>query len=146
MNDDSPTPTCSRLSDTDFSVRYPPFIIRQGWIWSLKRLIRVFTEPFKRISRWKVVPLGTLATTVPSQTWQLGEFSFDWQGASALQSSLRIIHRSDPRPHRQAIVLSVELIPVLRSPKTGDPSRLTSGTRCIFPTKPSIALSRRVRR
>ncbi len=95
MNDDRSMPTSSSLPETD-AINYPPFVIRTGWIWSLRRLVRVFTEPFKRIGRWKVVPLGTLATTVSSQTWQLGAFSLNWQGAAAPQSSLRIFHQSDP--------------------------------------------------
>jgi alpha-glucosidase (family GH31 glycosyl hydrolase) len=95
MNDYQSIPTSISQPETD-PINYPPFIIQQGWIWSLRRVIRVFTEPFKRISRWKVVPLGTLSTTVSSQSWELGEFSLNWQGADAPQSSLRIVHQGDP--------------------------------------------------
>lgn len=94
MNDYQSIPMSISQPKTD-PINYPPFIIHQGWIWSLRRVIRVFSEPFKRISRWKVVPLGTLTTTVSSQTWQLGEFSLKWQGVDAPRSSLQIVHQSD---------------------------------------------------
>lgn len=72
----------------------PPFTINQRWI--LKRLLRLLTEPFKQLIRWKLVPLGKISTSVPSQRLQLGEFTIDWQGSDAKLPSLRISHQDTP--------------------------------------------------
>lgn len=59
----------------------------------LKRLLRQLTEPLKQLIRWKLVPLGKISTSVPSQSWQLGKFTIDWQSAAV---SMRISHQDNP--------------------------------------------------
>jgi alpha-glucosidase (family GH31 glycosyl hydrolase) len=81
-------------SRSQYPVMYPQYIVRSGW--TLKRLLRILTEPFKKLTRWKFVPLGKISTTVPSQSFKLGEFTIDWQGADAKLPSLQISHQDNP--------------------------------------------------
>ncbi len=76
------------------TVMYPPYTVQNGW--TLKRLIRLLTEPLKKLLRWKFVPLGKISTIVPSQSFKLGEFIIDWQAANAEQPSLHISHQDAP--------------------------------------------------
>lgn len=50
-------------------------------------------EPLKQLTRWKLVALGKISTSAPSQSWQLGEFTIDWQSAAV---SMRISHQDNP--------------------------------------------------
>jgi alpha-glucosidase len=79
---------------SQYPITYPSYTVRSGW--TLKRLLRILTEPFKKLTRWKFVPLGKISTTVPSQSFKLKEFTIDWQGADAKLPSLQISHQDNP--------------------------------------------------
>jgi alpha-glucosidase (family GH31 glycosyl hydrolase) len=77
-----------------YPVMYPPYTVAcSGWV--LKRFLRLLAEPLKKLSRWKMIPLGKISTSVPSQSFKLGEFTIDWQGSNTKQPSLRISHQSN---------------------------------------------------
>ncbi|MBH8553178.1 alpha-glucosidase [Nostocaceae cyanobacterium CENA357] len=77
-----------------YPVMYPPYTVAcSGWV--LKRFLRLLAEPLKKLSRWKMIPLGKISTSVPSQSFKLGEFTIDWQGSNTTQPSLRISHQSN---------------------------------------------------
>ncbi|MBW4687732.1 MAG: alpha-glucosidase [Komarekiella atlantica HA4396-MV6] len=79
---------------SSYSVIYPQYTVAcSGWV--LKRFLRLLTEPLKKLSRWKLIPLGNISTSVPSQSFKLGEFIIDWQGSNTKQPSLRISHQSN---------------------------------------------------
>ncbi|MBH8561801.1 alpha-glucosidase [Nostoc sp. CENA67] len=79
---------------SSYPVTYPQYTIAcNGWV--LKRLLRLLTEPFKKLSSWKLIPVGKISTSVPSQSFKLGEFTIDWQGSDTKQPSLQIIHQSN---------------------------------------------------
>jgi alpha-glucosidase len=82
------------LPRSPYQVTLPPFAIRRGWV--LQRMLRILTEPLKRLIRWKLVPLGGILASVPSQRLKLGAFAIDWQGADAELPSLRISHQDAP--------------------------------------------------
>ncbi len=75
-------------------VMYPPYTVQNGW--TMKRLLRLLTEPLKKLLRWKFVPMGKISTNVPSQSFKLGEFIIDWQATDAKQPSLHISHQEAP--------------------------------------------------
>jgi len=88
------TESMAIAAELPYPVTLPPFTIRRGWV--LQRMLRILTEPLKRLLRWKLVPLGRISTSVPSQRLQLGAFAIDWQGADAELPSLRISHQDAP--------------------------------------------------
>lgn len=77
-----------------YPVTYPQYTIACNG-WALKRLLRLLTEPLKKLSRWKLISLGNISTSVPSQSFQLGEFTIDWQGSDTKQPCLKIVHQSN---------------------------------------------------
>lgn len=79
---------------SSYPVTYPQYSIAcNGWV--VKRLLRLLSEPFKKLSRWKLIPPGKISTSVPSQSFKLGKFAIDWQGSETKQPSLQIIHQSN---------------------------------------------------
>lgn len=78
---------------SSYPITYPQYTVAEsGWL--LKRLLRLITEPLKQWTSWHLIPIGKLTTTVPSQSFQIGEFHIDWQGEETTQPSLRISHNS----------------------------------------------------
>ncbi|MGJ5672061.1 MAG: alpha-glucosidase [Nostochopsis sp.] len=85
----------SQLWKSPRSIRRPTRKVRSsGWV--IKRLVRLLTKPFHLLFRSKVVEIGAIATVVPSQTFQLGVYTINWQGAEAQKPYLYINHANNP--------------------------------------------------
>ncbi|HIK06028.1 MAG TPA: alpha-glucosidase [Trichormus sp. M33_DOE_039] len=76
------------------TINYPQYSVA-GSGWLLKRLLRLITEPLKQLSRWHLLPIGKLSSSVPSQNFQVGEFAIAWQGNETQQPYLQISHQSN---------------------------------------------------
>ncbi|MDM9384366.1 alpha-glucosidase [Chlorogloeopsis sp. ULAP01] len=87
--------TFKQLQQLQKQVKQPKCRVRSsGWV--VRRLLRVLSQPFRIIFRPKVIDFGAIATVVPSQTYQLGEFTINWQGADTQKPYLYINHADNP--------------------------------------------------
>lgn len=79
---------------SSYPIKYPEYTVAcSGWV--VKRLLRFLTEPLKQLSRWRLISIGHLSTSVPSQSFQLGEFTIAWQGSDTNSPYLQITHQSN---------------------------------------------------
>ncbi len=84
-----------QFQQTPTVVKRPTCKVRSsGWV--VKRLIKVLTKPIKSIFRPKVVDIGTISTSIPSQSFVLGNFTINWQGSDTLKPYFYINHADNP--------------------------------------------------
>ncbi len=77
---------------SDFPIQQPKYSVSEGSIF--KRILDLLFQPLGKANCRKKIKLGTLSSSVPSQSFQLGTFTIDWQNSSQEQLSLRITHNN----------------------------------------------------
>ncbi|NEP11510.1 MAG: alpha-glucosidase [Symploca sp. SIO2C1] len=77
---------------SDFPIQQPKYSVSEGSIF--KRILGFLFQPLGKANCRKKIKLGTLSSSVPSQSFQLGTFAVEWQNSSQAQLSLRITHNN----------------------------------------------------
>lgn len=84
----NPDTTTAKDKQLHSTVQYPHYTVHEGW--ARKQLQKLLRKPFARLFSRPPIAAGSLTTTLPSQRFTLGQFTFDWQGADVDRCGLII--------------------------------------------------------
>ncbi|NET61029.1 MAG: alpha-glucosidase [Symploca sp. SIO2E6] len=79
-------------SSSDLPVQQPKYSVTEGSI--LKEILDLLLQPLGIANSRQKIKLGGLSSSVPSQSFQVGTFTIDWQNPGSEQLSLRITHNN----------------------------------------------------